>query len=599
HDEIETYHDRIRETVLARLAPDARRGCHRRLAEALSTTSGADPEMLATHFQGAGDAGRAAGYWEEAASRALDALGFERAARLYRQAIASIGEEGEDGARKRALYERLGVALGHCGRGPEAAVAYLAAAEGAPAEPRLTMRRLAAEHYLMSGHLDEGLAVFRTVLGGTGLSIPWTSGGALARALALVALLRFKGLGFRARPLDQIPADVLSRLDAWSAAGSSMSHFDPSRAPYYHLRSLHLALESGDPYRLLRELVMDLCYRAAVRGGAPPTRFEVKIEALVGELLESLRGSGPRFQAAGGLVEAGRGIVLALRLECRAAREHLEHAEAELSACPLRLGNHITVARIWLVQVLYMLGELKELARRYAVFLADARARGDRFAEVQLSAFGYLLELMADRPEGARSAIDRMHGLWPRANPLARLGRLAPLVMTALYQGAGTGDAARLVLMTEWQRSSTWLAARLSKNLRVFLLLQHGAAHLAAAVDAAESRRPGLLQKVDRDARTLARQGTRFACAAALGLRAGAAAGRGDRIAAGALVAEAETCFAEVDMAHYANAARRRRGELLGGDEGRDLIASADAAMGAQGVSNPARMTAALLPGRW
>jgi hypothetical protein len=65
------------------------------------------------------------------------------------------------------------------------------------------------------------------------------------------------------------------------------------------------------------------------------------------------------------------------------------------------------------------------------------------------------------------------------------------------------------------------------------------------------------------------------------------------------VIAEAEARFAAIDVALYAAAARRRRGELLGGDEGRELIASADAAMRAQNVVNPARMTAALVPGHW
>jgi hypothetical protein len=50
-------------------------------------------------------------------------------------------------------------------------------------------------------------------------------------------------------------------------------------------------------------------------------------------------------------------------------------------------------------------------------------------------------------------------------------------------------------------------------------------------------------------------------------------------------------------MGVYAAAARRHLGTLVGGDEGCDLIARADAWMIDQGISNPARMAAGITPG--
>ena len=82
-------------------------------------------------------------------------------------------------------------------------------------------------------------------------------------------------------------------------------------------------------------------------------------------------------------------------------------------------------------------------------------------------------------------------------------------------------------------------------------------------------------------------------------LRAGVAATRGDSEDAGALLGSAAAGFDAAHMRLYAAAARRRLGEVMGGDEGRSIIHAAAAWMAAQKVQNPARMTAMLAPGRF
>jgi hypothetical protein len=101
----------------------------------------------------------------------------------------------------------------------------------------------------------------------------------------------------------------------------------------------------------------------------------------------------------------------------------------------------------------------------------------------------------------------------------------------------------------------------------------------------------------DRNAACLEHERAVWAKALARPIRAGIAYGRGDLEGARRLLVEAVALLEGVDMMLYAQAARRRLGKLIGGDEGAALVAEADAWMAGQGVRNPARMTAALAPG--
>src|SRR5262249_31234143 len=149
-DEIETYHDRIRETLVAHLPSETLKAHHHRLALALEASGRADPEKLAVHFQKAEESGKAAEYSVQAAEQAAEALAFDRAARLYQLALTLWMEEPRQQSlrpntlRLNTLRLKLGDALANSGRGVEAARAYLAAAEVTKVAETVELRRRAA-----------------------------------------------------------------------------------------------------------------------------------------------------------------------------------------------------------------------------------------------------------------------------------------------------------------------------------------------------------------------------------------------------------------------------------------------------------------------
>jgi eukaryotic-like serine/threonine-protein kinase len=103
HDQIETFHDRIRESITAHLAPGERRRYHAALALTLEQAGHADAETLAAHFEGADEPARASGCYAQAAAEAVQVLAFERAETLFRRAAVLAVDDRE----RARIHERM------------------------------------------------------------------------------------------------------------------------------------------------------------------------------------------------------------------------------------------------------------------------------------------------------------------------------------------------------------------------------------------------------------------------------------------------------------------------------------------------------------
>src|SRR5262249_14680170 len=153
----------------------------------------------------------AARYAVDAARRAHQALAFDRAARLYREALALGAGEG-------GLRVTLADALAGAGRAPEAALAYLDPARAAAPAEAQPLRRRAAELLLGAGYVDEGLGTLRDVLRDLDVVVSSSLPRSLLGFAALRLRLGVRGLAFRERPESAVGERDLHRVDACYAA---------------------------------------------------------------------------------------------------------------------------------------------------------------------------------------------------------------------------------------------------------------------------------------------------------------------------------------------------------------------------------------------
>ncbi len=244
------------------------------------------------------------------------------------------------------------------------------------------------------------------------------------------------------------------------------------------------------------------------------------------------------------------------------------------------------------------LGEVREIGRRLPAYVEQAEELGDTLGSVVVQSMaGHVPRLAADDPEGARLVLQSALDRWAQPGfGFVNAFHLASLTETDLYHPRA--QAARERLLGRWPalRKSLLLV---SQAWRICFVELRARSSVAAAVETDGSAADALLRAAEADARALERGHAPWATALAGLLRAGVAATRARPEEAAARLVEVETELDALDMTLRAAAAMRRRGELLGGDEGAELVQRADAVMADQQIRNPARWAAMLAPGRW
>ncbi len=145
---IDSYHDKVRESVAEHLAPERVRSLHKNLADALQTWGKAPPARIGRHYAAGEQADKAAHYLLEAAEDTVAQLAYDRAGELY-SAIIELLEDNDDPKLELVLC-RARIGLTECLRASERygdMLGHLDAAERVARERDL-QHELATIHYL-------------------------------------------------------------------------------------------------------------------------------------------------------------------------------------------------------------------------------------------------------------------------------------------------------------------------------------------------------------------------------------------------------------------------------------------------------------------
>jgi hypothetical protein len=226
--------------------------------------------------------------------------------------------------------------------------------------------------------------------------------------------------------------------------------------------------------------------------------------------------------------------------------------------------------------------------------LTHAEDHADVYAAtIQRTFLAYNLVLKDDDLDRARQQLDEAMARWPSSDfHIAHYEELLVRTWLDLYAGKG---------LSAWERfQEKWPAMHKSMQLsvqlmRILVLYLRASSALSVAGDGISPDR--YLGYAARDTRRIEQENARWSHPLVGLLRASTAHLRSDVRTALVHLEEAEPAFAANDMMLLAAIARRRRGMLIGGEEGRALVSSAEGWMANQQIRSPASTSAAWAPG--
>lgn len=577
HSLLEVYHDRVRQSVLHHIGDDERVVLNERLAIALESSGGATPpELLIYHLEGARQMDKAARKALEAADRALAALAFEQAIDLYESALRLTDWPDDE---RRTIRIKLAGALASAGRGPEAAEVYKRAAEGADPITQLDCRIQVADQLMQSGHLETGIDLLFSLFREQGHDVPDSQRQILLRILWYRVRLAVVGLRWTERDRSEIQPRDIAILALYRAASRGLILVDTVRAAYFVIRGLLLAMRIGDRDFFMYFLALESGFRGS-EGKNAHAAFIAKADALMTDYTD------PKFQPIYRLLLGGRAY-LSVDGHYKDAFELLERADEPL-AQTANAAWELSAGRFFQSYSLQKMGDFPRLRTYAERYVREAEQRGNLYNRTTINRLCNILWLVDDDPAGAREKLKAdswasdTHGYH-----LQHWLELNAYVEIAIYEGSPV--------------DREFLAKHMRGLKRSFLLqvlvTRCDTAWMLGRLALSEPRPSSAQRRIARRSiATLVAGRTRYATILASMLRATLAIHEGDTDCSVREFRKAIAMGEEIAIQFLTAAARRRLGALLGGSEGRELIAVAERWMHSAGIKDFERMTNLVSP---
>ena len=574
---LEVSHDRIRSWILLRLPEAELRRRHYRIAQVLEATPDADADLWIEHWLRSGDGAEIRRVALPAAARAAERLALKRAEDLYRAALEHTQESGE----RVAVCRDLARVLEWDGRGADAAEVYLQAAPLCSGIEKSALESTAGMLLIYAGRFAQGAELLRESL--RDLDLPAPASGLAALAALVVGRLRLSGLESRLAkaPRRESSEAGRARVEVLHAAAFGFIFTEPLLGECLQAAHLRAALDEGTAQQLARALALE----ASQRSHRSP-RAEKVAEALFSHA-EQLAGSA-EDSAQLEFVRACRGVSQFLCGSWRRAHELLGSAYRDV---PRHTTGWHTTAWIYDVMALCNQGRFDQVAQRLPGLVEAAEARGDRFTETALRVSGSVPLLLASGdPGAARGELHAGMSIWEQPRFLVQHWRaMWWSAEIELYEGRA--GAARAGCLCD--------AARLKRSflLRVpYIRAMTAFLRARCALGTFTEDRTQRAQELRALTQQLASEGRGWTMALAAMIGAGSALCAGDEELGVRELQRAADLADRADMPAHARACQLVLADRLQGPSGRDLRLRAEAALLQNGVREPRRFAASLLP---